>query len=112
MDENKTRRAAIILNIIFNSNSDSISEETNILHIDDEPQGVEVASFLYKLQQATKKIDLSNYSQILSELDISADLVYNTHSKKVVDQLYSEDEKETISKQPKQNTKKTIRKMI
>ena len=49
---------------------------------------------------------MSKYSKILSELDISADLVYNTHAKKVVDQFYSEDEKETASKQPKQKTKK------
>ena len=48
---------------------------------------------------------MSKYSKILSELDISADLVYNTHAKKVVDQFYSEDEKETASKQPKQKTK-------
>ena len=106
VDENKTKRAAIILNKIFNSNNVSISEETNILHINDEPQGVDVTSFLYNLQQPTKKIDLSKYTKILSELDISADLVYNTHAKKVVDQFYSEDEKETASKQLKQETKK------
>ena len=106
VDENKTKRAAIILNKIFNSNNVSISEETNILHINDEPQGVDVTSFLYNLQQPTKKIDLSKYTKILSELDLSADLVYNTHAKKVVDQFYSEDEKETASKQLKQKTKK------
>ena len=48
--ENKTKRAAIILNKIFNSYNVSISEETNILHINDEPQGVDVTSFLYNLQ--------------------------------------------------------------
>ena len=42
----------------------------------------------------------------MSELDITVDLVYNTHTKKFVDQFYSEDEKETASKQPKQKTKK------
>ena len=54
VDENKTKRAAIILYKIFNSNNVSISEETNILHINDEPQGVDVTSFLYNLQQPTK----------------------------------------------------------
>ena len=49
MDENKTERAAIILNKIFKSNSVSIIKETNILHIDDEPQGVGETSFLYTL---------------------------------------------------------------
>ena len=46
VDENKTKRAAIILNKIFNSNSVSISEDTNILHINDEPQRVNVTCFL------------------------------------------------------------------
>ena len=105
VDKNKTKRAAIILNKNFNSNNVSICEETNILHFHDEPQGVDVTSFLYNLQQPTKN-DLSKYSKILSELDISADLVYNTHAKKVVDHIYSEDEKETASRQPKQKTKK------
>ena len=54
VDENKTKRAAIILNKIFNSNNVSISEQTNILHINDEPQGVDVTSFLYNLLQPTK----------------------------------------------------------
>ena len=50
---------------------------------------------------------MSKYSKILSEFDISADLVYNTHAKNVVDKFYSEDEKETSSKQPKQKTNKS-----
>ena len=37
VDKNKTKRAALILNIIFNSNSVFISEETINLHINDEP---------------------------------------------------------------------------
>ena len=41
----------------------------------------------------------------MSKFDISADLVYNTHSKKVEDQFYGEDEKETSSRQPKRKTK-------
>ena len=56
VDENKTKRAAIILNKIFNSHNVSISEETNLLHINDEPQVVDVTSLLYNLQQTTKKL--------------------------------------------------------
>ena len=52
---------------------------------------------------------MSKHSKILSELDISADLVYNTHAKKVVEQFYSEDEKETASRQPKQKTEKSMK---
>ena len=56
LDENKTKRAAIVQTNISNSNSVSIGGETNILHIDDEPQGVDITSFLYNLQQPTKKL--------------------------------------------------------
>ena len=56
MDENKYKRAAVIQNKVFISNKISISEETNILLIDDELQGVEVKSFWYNLQQTTKKL--------------------------------------------------------
>ena len=77
LDENKIKTAAIILNKVSHSNIISTSKQTNILQIDDEPQGVEVTSFLYNLPH-----DSSNYSEILSKLDISADLVYNTHAKK------------------------------
>ena len=82
MDENKTKRAAIILKKNFDSDTVSISEENNVLHIEDEPQGVKVTNFLYNLQQPTKKVDVQKYSRILSELDIAAHLVYNTHAKK------------------------------
>ena len=82
MDENKTKRAAINLKKIFDSDTVSISEENNVLHIEDEPQGVKVANFLYNLQQPTKKIDVQKYSKILIELDLAAHLVFNTQAKK------------------------------
>ena len=78
----------------IDSDTVSISEENNVLHIEDEPQGVKVTNFLYNLQQPTKKIDVKKYSKILSELDIAAHLVYNTHAKKVLDEFYSEEEVE------------------
>ena len=106
VDENKIKRAAIFLKnfsiwIMF-----LLSKRLTICALT-EPQGVDVTNFLYNLQQPTNKIDLSKYSKILCELDISADLVYNTHAKKVVDQFDFEDEKETASEQPKQKTKKS-----
>ena len=54
VDENKTKRAAIILNKNFSSKTVSNSEKTNILHISDEPQGLDVTRFLYNLQEPTK----------------------------------------------------------
>ena len=109
MDENKTKRAAIILKKIFDSNTVSISEENNVLHIEDEPQGVKVTNFLYNLQQPTKKIDVQKYSKILSELDIAAHLVYNTHAKKVLDEFYSEEEEEQPTRKQKKQQQKQPR---
>ena len=102
MDENKTKRAAIILKKNFDSDTVSIIEENNVLHIEDEPQGVKVANFLYILRQPTKKIDVQKYSKILSELDIAAHLVYNTHAKRVFDEFYSEEEEEQPTRKQKQ----------
>ena len=59
-----------------------------------------------KFTTTHKEFGLWKYSKILSELDLSADLVCNIHAKKVVDQFYSKDEKETASRQQKQKTKK------
>ena len=101
MDENKTKRAAIILKKIFDSDTVSISEENNVLHIEDEPQGVKVTNFLCNLQQPTKKIDVQKCSEILSELDIAAHLVYNTHATKVFDEFYSEEEEEQPTRKQK-----------
>ena len=61
MDENKTKRAAIILKKIFDSDTVSISEENNVLHIEDEPQGVKVTNFLYNLQQPMKKLTCNSF---------------------------------------------------
>ena len=108
MDENKTKRAAIILKKIFDSNTVSISEENNVLHIEDEPQGVKVTNFLNNLQP-TKKIDVQKYSKILSELDIAAHLVYNTHAKKVLDEFYSEEEEEQPTRKQKKQQQKQPR---
>ena len=109
MDENKTKRAAIILKKIFDSNTVSISEEINVLHIEDEPQGVKVTNFLYNLQQPNKQIDVQKYSKILSELDIAAHLVYNTHAKKVLDEFYSEEEEEQPTRKQKKQQQKQPR---
>ena len=109
MDENKTKRAAIILKKNFDSNTVSISEENNVIHIEDEPQGVKVTNFLYNLQQPTKKINVQKYSKILSELDIAAHLVYNTHAKKVLDEFYIEEEEEQPTRKQKKQQQKQPR---
>ena len=114
MDENKTKRAAIILKKNFDSDTVSISEENNVLHIEDEPQGVKVTNVLFNLQQPTKKMDVEKYSKILSEFDIAANLVYNTHAKKLLDEFYSEEEEEQTTRKQKKtaaSTKTTKRKI-
>ena len=109
MDEIKTKRAAIILKKIFDSNTVFMSEENNVLHNEDEPQGVKVTNFFYNLQQPTQKIGVQKYSKILSELDIAAHLVYNTHAKKVLDEFYSEEEKEQPTRKQKKQQQKQLR---
>ena len=67
---------------------------------------MKVTNFLYNLQQPTKKIDVQKYSKILSELDIAAHLVYNTHAKKFLDEIYSEEkEEQPTRKQKKQQSR-------
>ena len=105
VDENKTKWAAFILNKIFISNSVSISEETNVMHINDEPQGVDVTSFLYSLQQPTKLTCLSIPKSCVNLIYQLTWFIILTQ-KKVEDQFYSEDEKETASRQPKQKNEK------
>ena len=53
--DKKTWRVAIILKKNFDSNSVSISQESNVLHIDDEPHGAKLTNFFYNLQLHTKK---------------------------------------------------------
>ena len=100
VDENKTNRAAIILNKIFNSSKVSISEETNILHINDEPHGVDKTNFLYNLQQPTKKLTFQSIPKPWVNLLYQLTWFIILTQKKVLDQFYSEDEKETASRQP------------
>ena len=100
MDENK-KKSCYYPEKGFDSNTVSISEENNVLHIEDEPQGVKVTNFLYNLQQPTKKIDVQKYSKILSELDIAAHLIYNTHAKKILDDFYCEEEEEQPTRKQK-----------
>ena len=45
MDENKTKKAAIILKKNLDADTVSISEENNVFQIEDEPQGVKVTNF-------------------------------------------------------------------
>ena len=57
----------------------------DVLHINKEPLGVKVSTFLYNLQQSTKKIYIKKYSQILTALDISLHLVANTYAKQILE---------------------------
>ena len=82
MEENKIQRAEIILNKILSSETVSIEDPSGFLHIEDKPMRVKVSTFLYNLQQPTKKIDLAVYTNILHELKIPPHLVSNTHAKK------------------------------
>ena len=95
VEENKTKRAAIILNEIFNSNNVSFSDETNILLVHDE------------ISRSRDSKHFVQFTTTYKKLTCPVNLKYQpTHAKKVLDQFYSEDENETVSKQRKQNRKK------
>ena len=61
----KIKRAEIVLDFILQSNQITIGEENQLIYIDNTPTDVQVSSFLYNLQQPTKKIDQEVYSRIL-----------------------------------------------
>ena len=52
---------------------------------------------------------MQKYSKILSELDVAAHLVYNTHAKKVLDEFYSEEEEEQPTRKQKKQQQKQPR---
>ena len=92
MEKNKIKRSEILLEHIMQSDVISIGGN-DVLHINKEPLGVKVSTFLYNLQQTTKKIDIKKYSKILTALDISPHLVANTYAKQILENS-SESEQE------------------
>ena len=72
--------------------SESITiEGNNVLHIDQMPLDVKVSTFLYNLQQSTKKT--KKYSTILNTLDESPHIVADTYAKQIMESS-SESEQE------------------
>ena len=88
----KIQRAEILLDLIFQSEEDTIGEESKLLYINQEPTSVQVSKFLYDLQQPTKKIDQSEYSKILALLPVEPELVANTYAKQIIQAYESEQE--------------------
>ena len=107
--KNKIQRAEIILNKILSSETVYIEDPSGFFHIEDKPMRVKVSTFLYNLQQPTKKIDLALYTNILHALKIPPHLVSNTHAKKVLKEVYSDEEKEEETEQI-QKIRKTTKK--
>ena len=62
--------------------SDTVTIELNdVIQVNGEKLGVKASTFLYNLQQPTKKTDIANYSKILIALYISTQFVANTYAK-------------------------------
>ena len=59
MEKNKIRRSEILLEHIMQSDVISI-RGNDVLHINKEPLGVKISTFLYNLQQTTKKLTLKS----------------------------------------------------
>ena len=99
MEKNKIKRSEILLKHIMQPDVISIGGN-DVLHINKEQLGVKVSTFLYNLQQTTKKIDIKKYSKIVSALDISPHLVVNTYAKQILENS-SESEQEFYQSQEK-----------
>ena len=54
--DHKIKRAEIVLDVIQQSNKISLGYESQLIYIDNKPTDLEVSSFLYILQQPTKKL--------------------------------------------------------
>ena len=92
MNKNQIKRSKIILDLI--NQSESVTVESNdVLHVNTERLGIKASTFLYNLQQPTKKIDIEKYSKILIAPNISPHLVANTHAKQILE-ASSESEQE------------------
>ena len=91
-EKHKIQSAEILLDLILQSEAVTIGEESKLLYINQEPTSVQVSQFLYDLQQPTKKIDQSEYSQILAVLPIEPELVANFYAKQIIQAYESEQE--------------------
>ena len=92
MNKNQIKKSKIILDLI--NQSETVTVESNdVLHVNKERLGIKASTFLYNLQQPTKKIDIEKYSKILIALNISPHLVANTHAKQILE-ASSESEQE------------------
>ena len=115
MDENKTKKAAIILQnflipILFLPVKKTLF---SILKMNLKEWNWQIFCTIYS--NLVKKMDEQKYFKILSELDISAHLVYRTHAKKVLDEFSSEEKDEQPTRKQKKaatTTTKTTKKKI
>ena len=90
--KHKIQRAEILLDLILQSEAVTIREESKLLYINQEPTSVQVSKFLYDLQQPNKKIDQSEYFQILAVLPIEPELFANFHAKQIIQAYENEQE--------------------
>ena len=104
MEKSKIRRSEILIEHIRQSDVISIGGN-EVFHINKQPLGVKVSTFLHNLQQTTKKIGIKRYSKILTALDTSPHLAANTYAKQIlenssesVQEFYPSREKPRISR--------------
>ena len=74
MNKNQIKRSKIILDLIKQSETLTI-ESNDVIDVNKETLGIKASTFLYNLQQPTKKIDIAKYSKMLIALIISPHLV-------------------------------------
>ena len=74
MNKNQIKRSKIILDLIKQSETLTI-ESNDVIDVNKETLGIKASTFLYNLQQPTKKIDIAKYSKMFIALNISPHLV-------------------------------------
>ena len=63
MNKNQIKRSKIILDLIKQSETVNI-ESNEVIHVNKETLGIKASTFLYNLQQPTKKLTLQNTQKI------------------------------------------------
>ena len=84
LKEGQLRKSKIILDKFNESPNIGYDEKQNIT-IDGNSTSTPIASFLYNLQQPTKKLDVKFYSSVLTRLNVGSHLIPNKYAKEIVE---------------------------
>ena len=81
--ESQIKKSEYIYDIIISDERVDV-DSTGQLTVDNTNVGLLASTFLYNLQQSTKTIDISLYTNILGQLNIPEQFVANKHGKEII----------------------------